>query len=437
MHSLTFWPILLFGSQNVLSLHIPRTAKATPKPTAKPMIRVVPRDAPSASPPCNMSPTDNGVPYCFQAFSSLPATESAPSITVPNPITSSASSTASIACEQQNQDPDRGIDDQGCICSAGTLTTTLPILTSGVDPSSSCAYTALSASGSVNLSPTFGPPVTNTNICSICSPVANNGETCTSMPSCTAKIQSPSLILQFGTSAVPLGTLTAAPLSTTLASVVSSLCPSGGTTCNEDTTATISGINWVDDGVDQMDNGELLVHVPFASWPDSAFLPQLIDTTISSFVASAKGSNCQQVHWKVPDHAPGKRDLGNGTSIDQFGPEGSLLYERSPVGAAPQLQDGSATYCSTGGAVLAYYFANNWDPTKSKLPTATLVVEITFQVAPSLDDLLICDFLNDALEAIEVPVEPEAAGPLRLADSDISKSSGLFIFNKILRPTQC
>ncbi|KAI4234542.1 MAG: hypothetical protein LQ352_008168, partial [Teloschistes flavicans] len=58
------------------------------------------------------------------------------------PITTGPSSTSSapppkITCNQQNEDPDSGIEQQGCICTSGSVTETLPLLATNVDYSSS------------------------------------------------------------------------------------------------------------------------------------------------------------------------------------------------------------------------------------------------------------------------------------------------------------
>ena len=130
-----------------------------------------------------------------------------------------------MTCSQQNQDPDAGIYEQGCICTSGTVTETLPILATNVDPSSSCAYTAVAPSKTTAITTDWGPPYTNTQICSACTPTTDFGAgTCTSIPSCTP--QRPYMTMQVGSSRVPVGTLTSSDLSASIASAVSVLCPS-------------------------------------------------------------------------------------------------------------------------------------------------------------------------------------------------------------------
>ena len=240
--------VLSLCFQIALGLRAPATARLTPAPKA----RLQFRDSPTST--CNMSPPDGLPPFCLRKFTSM-------SLSAPGSASIiSASLPATVSCEQQNEDPDQGINDQGCICTSGTVTSTMPILATGVMPSSSCGYTALNqATGSVNLNPDFGPPVTNTVVCQICSPIANNGQTCTSLASCYPK--TPTAIIQIGTSLVPLGTLTAAELSTSLASAISKLCPSSSWVCDESATMTISKILYVSEE-ERYDNSEVLVHVP-------------------------------------------------------------------------------------------------------------------------------------------------------------------------------
>ena len=52
------------------------------------------------------------------------------------------------------------------------------------------------------------------------------------------------------------------------------------------------------------------------------------------------------------------------------------------------------------------------------------------QVAPSLADDLICDLVNDALEAIEILADAEVGEPLQLADAEISKLCYLLVLMK-------
>ena len=230
------------------------------------------------------------------ATSTVAPSSTAPSSTAP-------ATTPAPTCYQQNEDPDQGIEQQGCICNQGTVTKTLPLLATGVDYSSSCAYTALSSASTIAITANFGPAVTNTMICSVCSPVANNGATCTSLSNCLP--QTPTATIQIGSSPVPVGTLTSDALSSAISSAISSLCPpvtqtTTSTTCDETSKVTIPNIVYVDDGSLATD-GELIVQIDSSGYNDTALLSPLAGMAALSISSSATGGNCYEAEYTVEE----------------------------------------------------------------------------------------------------------------------------------------
>lgn len=95
---------------------------------------------------------------------------------------STTSAPAMPSCILQNEDPDQGIDTQGCICGS----TTLPLLTvaAATNEDQSCAYTAMPTSGGPN--PITIETQTYTSNCQACTLVGGFADTptCTSMKGC-------------------------------------------------------------------------------------------------------------------------------------------------------------------------------------------------------------------------------------------------------------
>lgn len=96
--------------------------------------------------------------------------------TTPAP-SASATSTSTLQCSLQNQDPDHGIADRGCICGS----TTLPLLTvpAATDPAQSCAYTASPSTTGSN--PISIITSTYSSACQACTLVGGIADT----PTCT------------------------------------------------------------------------------------------------------------------------------------------------------------------------------------------------------------------------------------------------------------
>ena len=219
------------------------------------------------------------------------------------PTATTSSTTPAPTCYQQNEDPDQGIQQQGCICNQGTVTKTLPLKATGVDYSSSCAYTALTEASAIAITANFGPAVTNTMICSVCSPIQNNGATCTSLSNCLP--QTPTATIQIGSSPVPVGTLTSDALSSAISSAISSLCPpvtqtTTSTTCDETSKVNIPNIAYIDGG-SLVTDGELVVQIDSSGYNDTALLAPLAGMAALSISSSATGGNCYEAEYTVEE----------------------------------------------------------------------------------------------------------------------------------------
>ena len=362
--------------------------------------------------PCDTGPSNGMPPICLVTFPPYTPTSSS------NLSKTAAAPTGAPTCFQQNQDPDQGIEDQGCLCTLSSVTQTLPILATGVDPSSSCAYTDLAAAtGSVNLNPTFGPPVTKSQLCSVCTPTINNGQTCTSIPSCLPA--TPTSRIQIGTSPVKVGTLTSSALYTSLSSAISKLCvpsttakpPPSTTVCDEKAKVTIGSIDYIGEGVLHHD-GELVVQIDAGSWNDSGLLENIIQSAAQSFMFSATDKNCKDEQYELALF--GKRHWWKEPLYHL--PFGLAKRGDHPVPTEPM----HGTFCAAGHFVSPQYYPSTWRQALSPSPQAYLSVEINFQTDENAK--LICAFVEALTEAVQAIATPELLGAEQIGDEELRKS---------------
>lgn len=141
------------------------------------------------------------------------------------------------SCTLRNQDPDQGINAQGCICGS----TTLPLLmvASPTNDSQSCAYTAMPSSSVSN--PISRQQQVWTSKCQACTLVGGIADTptCTSVGGCTATTSAnptPTLKVFLSNNSVPLGDENSKNNGTDLRNAMytklQALCPDTADECN-------------------------------------------------------------------------------------------------------------------------------------------------------------------------------------------------------------
>lgn len=329
---------------------------------------------------------------CLASFPSYTPSSVPTSAATPSSSQAATSPAATVTCVIQEDDPDSGIEQQGCICTQGTTTKTLPLLATGVLPSSSCGYTAL-GTNTLAITTNWGTPVTNTQICQACTPTTDFGATCTSLANCFP--ETPSATLQIGSSPVQVGTLTSAALYTSISSAIASLCPTTATACDEKTKVTIPNIAYVE--ADSLEtDGELIVQIDSSGYNDSSTLKTLIGMAAQSFAYSATGSNCGNVTYTVEELR--KRD--------------------HPYPVEEQIN-----LCQAGHFASPQYYSQYWREAAKPGPQDYLSVEITFGTGPG--GAILCDFIKDLLEFMEIAFTPELLGPEQEADEEFGKSTSL------------
>ena len=343
------------------------------------------------------------------------STSAAPTGTITTGPSSTSSTTGGslppITCFQQNQDPDSGIEQQGCLCNSGTVTETLPLLATGVPYSSSCAYTELKPSSTIAITADWGTAMTNTQICSVCTPTTDFGAgKCTSIPNCFP--ETPSATMQIGSSPVPVGTLVSDQLVSSISSAISALCPLASTGCDQETKIPIEGIVYVEED-QKYDDGVLTVQIDSAEFKqpgDSIVRSGLFGMAAHSFGAAAVGSNCHNVSYTVEDLR--KR----GDDDDALGNNGTgstaLELRDHPYPVQEQI-----VLCNAGHFASPQYYAQDWRKEAKPGPQDYVSVEINFHTGPEGD--LICDFIKDFIEFVEAVYTPELLPEEQIADEEI------------------
>ena len=340
-------------------------------------------------------------------------TTAAPSGTItPEPSETAAGSPPSITCFQQDDDPDSGTRQQGCICNSGTITETLPLLSTNVPYASSCAYTELNPSNTIAITTDWGPAMTNTQICSVCTPTTDYGAKCTSIPNCLP--ETPSATIQIGSSPVPVGTLTSTELVSSISSAISALCPLASTGCDQETKIAIQGIVYVEEEY-KYDDGVLQVQIDSAAFKqagDSIVRSAFFGMAAQSFAAAAAGSNCANASYTVEDlrkrrddHAVGNNDTSS-----------AALEPRD----RPYPVQEEIVLCNAGHFASPQYYAQDWREAENPGPQDYISVEINFQTGPGGD--LICDFIKEFSELVEVVFTPELLPEEQAADNEIGKA---------------
>ncbi|CAJ2506572.1 Uu.00g007070.m01.CDS01 [Anthostomella pinea] len=181
--------------------------------------------------------------------------------------------TATPVCYVHDSDPFHGDSNRYCACDNYK---TLPFLTSftfstQAAESQSCDYTTLpprdanrdsipsltSATPTITLGPNlqgrdltitkdFGPPITTTPNCQVCTPVGAYGydASCYSLQGCV--VPTAAVTLQAGSSPVHVGTVTGTALYTGVSNALETLCPTQAQNCTVDT-AQIGSVTYIED----------------------------------------------------------------------------------------------------------------------------------------------------------------------------------------------
>lgn len=288
-------------------------------------------------------------------------------------------------------------------CSCGS--SSLPLVSipgTPVPESQSCAYTATPGSSVASQLHDPAPsPTTHTDICQVCTPYAANEAQCTPIPSCTPAHGY--LTVDLGSSAVNVGSLTAAALYTSISSAINRLCPPTGPSCAT-STIDIGGIDYVEKGLEESDfynDGTLHVVVLSSEYTTQIVRDSLIQASAAAANYSATGSMCQQV--KGMEYSKRKRSSASDSDFIKrqydFGNGGTDGWHP---------QEETFTLCSSLSFTGAEYTAPDENIQTIGSSQSHIFTQMTFTASKKAEyeEDLICDFISEAIDdlGIEVPV---------------------------------
>ncbi|KAK3169721.1 hypothetical protein OEA41_009105 [Lepraria neglecta] len=241
----------------------------------------------------------------------------------------------------------------------------------------------------------LGLAITNSAACSVCSPYALNGLSCTSIPNCQQ--HTPSAFVQAGNQSVHVGTLTSMDLSSSISNALASLCPTvtqttSMTNCDSDT-VKIPDVVYKEQPDGTISKGELDVSVKSSQYNDTRLRKAMIDAAALTAMQSATGNNCYDEEYTVLK----KRSLI------------PSVFRRWLLGREGAIEPISAhmTMCVASSFAGVQYFPEYWgqaqDPENEFM---WLDAEWDFVVPPSVQ--LTCEFIAGLVDAL-VLIAPEFA----------------------------
>lgn len=205
-----------------------------------------------------------------------------------------------LTCTLQNEDPDQGINNRGCICGS----TTLPLLTvtGATDPAQSCSYTALPTQAVPN--PITIETQTWTSNCQACTLVGGVADTptCTSVTGCTPTqpVAPPmnTYALWLSNNTLPTGdidnTNDGSDLRNELANGLKGSCPNNTLGCDSTSPYIISNVPTIIDG------RPAYIDLEFTVQDSSYTSTSERDSMIASIVSTwerATNKNCSEVDF--------------------------------------------------------------------------------------------------------------------------------------------
>lgn len=250
-------------------------------------------------------------------------TSSPPTITTAPPMPS---------CSLQNEDPDQGINTQGCICGS----TTLPLLTvaSPTDDAQSCAYTALPSSSVPN--PIAVESQAWTSNCQACTLVGGiaDAPSCTSVAGCQpTAAPTPTLAVNLSNNTVSVGDEDSknggSDLRNTMYKDLQALCPQDGGSCTSTQDAEIDKIESLSTD-DEPDDGHLNFTITDSSYNSQKERDQMLVAAISTW-EQAVHKSCKSVPYRGQPFPATQDDCTTGpVTKRRRGSTDGILEDRSP-----------------------------------------------------------------------------------------------------------
>lgn len=213
------------------------------------------------------------------------------------------------SCSLQNEDPDQGINERGCVCGTRTLPIIQVPTASATDPAQSCAYTAWpSASVSNPISIETQIYTSNCHICTLVGGIADTPDCSQSIKGCTTtaaatatKTAGPpgtTFAVFLSNNTVPVGIEDelndGADLRNTMYSQLHAFCPDGGPSCDSTKDATIDKIPTVVDGGDEYETLKFVISD--SNYTSTVNRDRMLAAAVATW-QQAVSKNCKEVEY--------------------------------------------------------------------------------------------------------------------------------------------
>lgn len=343
----------------------------------------------------------SGCPMSTTAAATATTTDPSTSTITPPPSTPS--------CYLQNEDPDQGIIQQGCIC--GSLT--LPLLTvpDATIVSQSCSYTTLPSSSVANpISIETEYWTRNCAACTLTGGIADT-PTCTSVAGCTPTsdpIPTPTFVVNLSNNTVPIGDTdnadNGADLRKSVYSKLQALCPDNGKSCDSTKNAEIDNILNVVDGREETEN--LIFTIQDSNYENTVVRDKMLAAAVATWEQAARKS-CKEVRYVIsggPDPSgcgerPNKRDIPTWAKLTH-------VEKRVPFcnGCGPQrFCHYTATMCAGPNHINPILADSKGNPYGNHMN-----IELSRKLSGTSEvNEFLCDLIIDGLTALAVAVAPE------------------------------
>ena len=315
------------------------------------------------------------------------------------------------SCHLQNEDPDQGINEQGCICGSSTL----PLLTvsNATMDDQSCAYTAMPSSSAGN--PISIETEYWTRNCQACTLVGGIADipTCTSVSACTPTSSvspTPTFVVFLSNNTVPIGDADNKDNGTDIRQQVftklQALCPDNGNQCDSKHDAVMDHIPTVVDGSEQ--DEKLTFTIQDSQYENSTARDWMLAAAVASWEQATRKS-CKQVDY-IDAIGATKSGCGSGPVRRDIPPYAKLVEKPTPKPACAACPAPDITQCHYSATICAG--PNNINPVMGNSTLNPYGNHMNIQIAQKLDGAsafneFICDLIIEGLTALAAAVAPE------------------------------
>ncbi|KAL8747738.1 MAG: hypothetical protein Q9190_000437, partial [Brigantiaea leucoxantha] len=310
-------------------------------------------------------------------------------------------------CYLQNEDPDQGIIQRGCICGSSTL----PLLTlpDATVVDQSCSYTAMPSSNVANpISIEREYWTRNCQACTLVGGVADT-PTCTSVSGCTptsSATPASTFVVNISNNSVSIGDADnkddGADLRKQVYSKLKALCPDNAKECDTKHNAEIDNIPTVIGGGEESEN--LVFTIQDSNYENTAARDKML--------AAAVAKSCKKVEYEE-DADPTATGCGSSPVRRDIPPHAKLIEKRTPLPICdncplPEFKcHYSATICAGPDHINPILASSKGDPYGNHMN-----IEVSWKLSEtSAFNEFICDVIIEGLTALAVAVAPELAGP--------------------------